>query len=261
MSVRTISKLDRALVSACWNSLVCRRTRQRQSGVAFRLLNQLERPSVRSTAPAGMSFSLEEIEANHALLEERNAVRRRFGFDVEASVRFVLEKAQPLCGRVLDVGTGKGRFVVALARHVVHVTTVDISAEEQRQAWLEAIYAGVANRIRFIVQDARFLPWPAASFDAVVSWNVFHHLDDPERVFAEMIRMVKPRGKLVLADFSPSGFRLMDAIHGAEGRRHPPPPSRFAHWQARLRSGGFHVRRFCGHHEELLVALAPVITP
>jgi cyclopropane fatty-acyl-phospholipid synthase-like methyltransferase len=52
-------------------------------------------------------------------------------------VAFVLEKALPLRGRVLDVGTGKGRFVIALARHVAHITTVDISAEEQCFARLE----------------------------------------------------------------------------------------------------------------------------
>jgi ubiquinone/menaquinone biosynthesis C-methylase UbiE len=195
----------------------------------------------------------EAMAANHHLLEERNAFHRRFGFDAEASVRFVLGKALPLRGRVLDVGTGKGRFVIPLARHVANVTTVDVSAAEQRQARLEAIYAGVADHIRFVIQDARSLPWPAGSFDAVVSWNVFHHLDDPERVLAEMIRLVKPGGKLVLADFSPSGFRLMDVIHAAEGRRHPHPPSRFAHWQARLRAAGFYPRRFSGHHQEVLL--------
>ena len=91
------------------------------------------------TGAAGRSFSVVEVQANHAQLERRNATFERFGFDAEASVEFVLVKALPLRGRVLDVGTGKGRFVIPLARHIANVTTVDVSAEEQRQARLEAI--------------------------------------------------------------------------------------------------------------------------
>lgn len=60
------------------------------------------------TGSEDRSFSVAEIEANHAGLEERSACHRRFGFDADASVHFVLEKALPLRGRVLDVGTGKG---------------------------------------------------------------------------------------------------------------------------------------------------------
>lgn len=195
-----------------------------------------------------------EAVANHRRLQERNLLHRRFGFDSEASVRFVVGLAGPLRGRVLDVGTGKGRFAVALARPGVQITSVDVNAEEQLYARLEAAYAGVSDRLRFVLQDARCLPWRAASFDAVVSWNVIHHLDDPDRVLSEMLRVLKPPGKLVLADFSPRGFQLMDAIHASEGRRHPHPPSRFAHWQARLRQAGFRIRAFTGCHQQVLVA-------
>lgn len=206
-------------------------------------------------APAGNpACSREDIEANHLRLLERNQVHLRFGYDSEASVNFVVGKALPLRGRVLDIGTGKGRFVVALARKVPRVTTLDLNPEEQHYARLEAAYAGVVGRVEFVIGDAGALPWPAASFDAVVSLNAFHHVADPARVFSEMLRVLKPGGKLVLADFSASGFRVMDAIHQSEGRRHPHPPSPLRRWRAALLRDGFRVQWFVGHHEEVLVA-------
>jgi 2-polyprenyl-3-methyl-5-hydroxy-6-metoxy-1,4-benzoquinol methylase len=218
------------------------------------VLNRSEAALANKRDSARRAFSDDELKANHEMVEARNAAHRRFGYDAIASVRFVLGKAQPLRGRVLDIGTGKGRFLVPLARQVAEVTTVDISPSEQRYAVMEAMHAGVADRIRFVIHDARRLPWPSGVFDAVVSWNVFHHLDHPERVLSEMIRMVRPNGKLVLADFDSQGFRMMDEIHKAEGRTHPHPPSGFPRWRAYLRRQGFTVRRFVGHHQEVLVA-------
>jgi len=221
------------------------------------LAEATETLTVAPNGAAGQVNPAEAAAASHAERTEREALFRRFGFDAEASVRFVLDKALPLRGRVLDIGTGKGRFVVLLARHAANVVTVDIDVAEQYHAVQEAHRSGVAGRIRFVTHDARFLPWAAGSFDVVTSWNVIHHLSDPDRVLSEAMRVVKPGGRLVLADFSPEGFRLMDAIHAAEGRRHPHPPTRFAAWHARLRSTGFLVRRFRGHHEELLLARRP----
>ena len=47
---------------------------------------------------------------SHQTMSERQALFRRFGYDSVASRKFVLEKAMPLPGHVLEIGTGKGRF-------------------------------------------------------------------------------------------------------------------------------------------------------
>jgi SAM-dependent methyltransferase len=49
-----------------------------------------------------------------------------------------------------------------------------------------------------VVADAHQLPFADASFDAVVSFNTFEHLYDPERAAAEVFRVLKPGGRLVV---------------------------------------------------------------
>jgi hypothetical protein len=57
-----------------------------------------------------MRFSRKELIDNHACLVERNAFYRQYGYDVEKNAAFALSKALPLTGRILEIGTGKGRF-------------------------------------------------------------------------------------------------------------------------------------------------------
>ena len=98
-----------------------------------------------------------ETLANRRQILKREARLRRFGYDSPAAVQFVLAQALPLRGKVLGIGTGKGRFLVRLARHAGMVTTVDIAAEEDRCARLNARYVGMEGKIRFVVRDAACL--------------------------------------------------------------------------------------------------------
>ena len=203
----------------------------------------------------GLDESLAKAaRANHLEMAGREAVFRRYGYDSAASIAFVLSKILPLSGLVLEVGSGKGRFLTALAREVAQVTSIDIDAAEQRCALLSAVQAGVSSRIRFLARNAQELGWPAGVFDAVVTMNAMHHFSNPDRALGEMVRVLKPSGKLVICDFSPAGFRLMDEIQQAEGRTHPHPARRFPHWQAWLRGLGFRTSTWCGCHQEVLVA-------
>lgn len=187
----------------------------------------------------------------------RMALLRRFGYDSDAAVRFVVSQVCPVHnGPVLEIGTGKGHFLVALAQRGLRVVSVDISAEQQHHARLAAAYARVLDRIEFRIADAQALPWPAGRFRAVVSMNTFHHLPCPDQALIEMRRVLAPGGQLVVADFSATGLQRMAAIHRSEGRRHSTPPNRFAHWQAWLRTHGCRVKWIQGNEQEVLVARA-----
>jgi SAM-dependent methyltransferase len=200
-----------------------------------------------------------ETLVNRREILKREARLRRFGYDSPAAIQFVLAQARPLGGAVLEVGTGKGRFLIRLARHVAAVTTVDIAAEEQQCARLNARYAGVEEKIHFVVQDAARLPWPDAMFDAAVTMNAMHHIAHFEQVLEEMVRVVKPGGKVVLADFSPRGFQIIARAHRAEGKTHPHERYDFRELQRVLRKHGLVTRLRKGCNQEVLVARVPAV--
>lgn len=199
-----------------------------------------------------------EVLANHQRLEEREAYLRRFGYDAKAGVAFVLSQALPLSGSVLEIGTGKGRFLVELARHANSVTTLDISVEEQHFALLNALYGNVASKITFVLQDAAQLPWPDHSFDAAVTMNAMHHIAHFRQVLEEMLRVVKPGGKLVLSDFTPRGFQIIARAQRAEGKTHPREVHHFADLKRDLTRRGLKARLSKGCLQEVLVAQKPV---
>jgi ubiquinone/menaquinone biosynthesis C-methylase UbiE len=143
------------------------------------------------------------------------------GHDRFAAARLIAEAASDLAGPALDVGTGKGLLAVALARRGLEVVSVDISREDLELAGLLAREAGFEERIRFLLRDARSLPFADGSFGCALMMDVLHHLEEGRPVLAEMSRLVGPSGCIVMADFTEEGFALVSRVHRAEGREHP----------------------------------------
>jgi ubiquinone/menaquinone biosynthesis C-methylase UbiE len=200
-----------------------------------------------------MRFGRKQIAENHRRLEERDRLYRLHGYDSLKAVRFVLRHAGSLTGRVLEIGTGKGRFLVQLAGRATRVVTIDPDAREQRFARMNAAHAGVTRRVRFCVADGAALPFADASFDAVASMNALHHIRCLRGVLDEILRVIKPGGKIVLADFDASGFRIFDRIHRQEGRTHEQFPYSWHDIIARLRKAGLPARSQRGEHTALVV--------
>ena len=99
---------------------------------------------------------------------------------------------------ILDDGTGPGFFPAILAPMGHRVTAIDYSEGmvERARARFEAL--GLA--VDVTRGDAQRLAFEDDHFDAVVSRNVLWNLDDPARAYAEMHRVLRPGGKLVVDD-------------------------------------------------------------
>jgi ubiquinone/menaquinone biosynthesis C-methylase UbiE len=159
--------------------------------------------------------------ARRQAFEARTETYRRLGHDRFAAARFVAEAAGELAAPALDVGTGKGLLAMALARRGLDVVSVDVNREDCELAAFLAEDAGLTRRIRFLIQDARELAIEDASFGCALMMDVLHHLEDAAPVLAEMVRVVRPGGTIVVADFSAEGFETVAAAHRGEGHEHP----------------------------------------
>ena len=100
---------------------------------------------------------------------------------------------------VLEVAAGTCACGRAIAPHVAKVTCLDITPAMLSIGKETAKTERIEN-IDFVIGDAAELPFPDNSFDIVLSRLAFHHFPDINQPFAEMVRILKPSGKLVLID-------------------------------------------------------------
>lgn len=195
-----------------------------------------------------------EVIKNHERYIERVTLFQQYGYDIEEARYFIIRKARPLSGRILEAGTGKGYFSLALAREGFNFTTCDISADEQRYAGLNLAYYGLIDHVCFDVADLECLPYPDASYDMIFAVNMVHHLSSVEPACSEMVRVLSPVGKIVLADFNEKGLAVMDQIHMLDGRRHDVGAATITEAGVILSQQCLAIEEHAGIHQDVLVA-------
>jgi len=196
----------------------------------------------------------EELSASHKRYLERKALYSSFGYDVDKERRFILEKALPASGRILEAGTGKGHFALELARAGYKFTTFDISETEQNFARLNLRYFGLESQVDFRLERGESLSFPDKSFDVIFCVNVLHHLSSPYEVIDELLRVLSVGGKLVLSDFTREGFMIMDKMHAREGNKHESGKTALSDVEKYLLKKGFKTSRVSSRHQEVLIA-------
>jgi SAM-dependent methyltransferase len=118
----------------------------------------------------------------------------------DAALRMTVEAAEAAPGdTVLDVACGGGIVVCAFAPHVRHATGIDMTPAMLEQARRLAAEKGLAN-ITWCEGDVARLPWPEGAFTIVTTRFAVHHFPAPAAVFAEMLRVCAPGGRVVVID-------------------------------------------------------------
>jgi SAM-dependent methyltransferase len=151
-------------------------------------------------------------------IREHGAVRFRseyhyavFEYWRSAKVLDYLERAGVrTLGRVLDDGCGGGGMCVSFAEEARSVVGLDLT-DRFRNAGVRLADEKAVRNVTFACADGTSLPFPAGSFDLVLSHAVIEHVADPMAYLLEARRVLKPGGLLFLQTapyLSPSGSHL-----------------------------------------------------
>jgi SAM-dependent methyltransferase len=123
--------------------------------------------------------------------------------------------------RVADVGCGGGWAGIALARAFpgVHVDGFDVDGPTVELARANVESEGLADRVRVLEQDLAE-EYPAATYDLVMAFECIHDMPHPVPVLTAMGRMVRPDGRVLVADmagaeeFTPDGDPAQRCLYG-----------------------------------------------
>lgn len=122
--------------------------------------------------------------------------------------------------RLLDVACGTGQIAIPAARAGIQATGLDLAPNWVEQARARAAAEGLSAQ--FDEGDAEQLPYEDASFDVIVSLVGAMFAPRPERVAAELVRVCRPGGRIIMVNWTPSGF--VGQMFKAIAKHVPPAP-------------------------------------
>lgn len=128
---------------------------------------------------------------------------RKFEGRDDATLELMLELAAPTAAdTVLDVACGPGLVACAFAERTGRVTGIDLTPAMLDSARARQRERGLTN-LTWVGGEATRLPFPDGAFTLVLSRFSFHHHSSPQTALAEMRRVCRRGGRVVVADVTP----------------------------------------------------------
>ena len=122
-----------------------------------------------------------------------------FGKLLSAGVKQTVARANAFSGELLEVGVGTG-LALPHYGHQFSVTGIDLSADMLVRARKRAHIHGKNNVHALLEMDATALTFPDAQFDVCVVMFVLTVVPEPQKVIAELVRVTKPGGTILIAN-------------------------------------------------------------
>ena len=153
--------------------------------------------------------------------QAENFENGKMNFSKKEYLDYTVSKIAPTgTDNVLEVAAGTCACGRAVAPGARSVTCLDMTPAMLEVGRTEAEKEGLHN-MHFVLGDAAELPFLDNSFDIVLSRLAFHHFPNTDRPFAEMARVLKPGGKLVMIDMEAAEEALRTSFDGIEKLRDP----------------------------------------
>jgi ubiquinone/menaquinone biosynthesis C-methylase UbiE/uncharacterized protein YbaR (Trm112 family) len=146
-----------------------------------------------------------------ALAYETSMLKLSFWRAFDRSFRGLIESSGG--GLLVEVGCGTGRISLPCRKRFASIVGFDISESMVRTAERKRLELGDAGHVRYLVADAENIPLKDGTADAVVFSGILHHVENPGRVIAEALRVLKPGGVYWGLENNRSAFRpLFDLL-------------------------------------------------
>jgi ubiquinone/menaquinone biosynthesis C-methylase UbiE len=145
----------------------------------------------------------------------------------EANRRFAEDALALVAGlpqvEAIDLGTGTAQIPVLMIerRRDLSIVAADLAREMLRVAARNVEAAGMTERIQLVELDAKRVAVPSGRYDLVMSNSTLHHIPDPAETIAEIARIVKPEGAVIVRDLirpeSPEDARaIVERVAGGD---------------------------------------------